>query len=369
MERGGRPVTRLLDDGHFFLPGPTEVRPEILGAMVRPMIPHRGPEFERLFTALQAGLQPVFRTRHPVLISSSSATGLMEAGVRCAPPGPVLALVNGAFAERFARVARACGREVEVLSAEWGAVVPLEAVEARLKIGRSKVVTVVHSETSTGALTDICAVQALATRHGAVCLVDSVTGVAGMPVETDTWGLDYLFTGSQKAFALPPGLAFAVASPAFLAGAAAVADRGLYFDLVEFDAFARRSQTPNTPALPLLFALEAQLAAMTQEGIGPRWARHEAMRARMEDWIRESLLPLGILAPVGARSATISTISLPAGVSGMRVAEALRQRGYVIGTGYGKLRESTIRIGHMGDHTVAGLDRCLTELGQVLRTP
>ncbi|MGB7213308.1 MAG: alanine--glyoxylate aminotransferase family protein [Gemmatimonadales bacterium] len=359
-------MSRLLDDGRFFLPGPTEVRPEILGAMVRPMIPHRGPEFELLFATLQAGLRPIFRTRHPVLISSSSATGLMEAGLRCAPAGPVLALVNGAFAERFARVARSCGREVEVLSAEWGDVVPLEAIEARLKVGRSKVVTVVHSETSTGALTDVRAVQALATHHGAVCLVDSVTGVAGMPMETDAWGLDYVFTGSQKAFALPPGLAFAVASEAFLAGAAAVADRGLYFDLVEFDAFARRSQTPNTPTLPLLFALEAQLTDIADEGIELRWARHEAMRARIKRWIGESGLPLGILAPEGARSATITALSLPEGRSGTVVTQALHQRGYVVGTGYGKLRETTIRIGHMGDHTVAGLDGCLAALGKIL---
>lgn len=361
-------MTRLLDDGHFFFPGPTEVRGEILAAMARPMISHRGPEFERLFATLQAGLRPAFRTRRPVFISSSSATGLMEAGIRCAPSGPVLALVNGAFAERFAHVARSCGRSVEALTAEWGAVVPLDAVEVRLKLGRFAVVTVVHSETSTGALTDVRAVQALATRYGAACLVDSVSGVGGIPVETDAWGLDYVFTGSQKAFALPPGLAFAVASASFLAGAATVQDRGLYFDLVAFETFAERSQTTNTPALPLFFALEAQLAAMAQVGIEARWARHDAMRARVEQWVGASSLPIRILAAPGERASTVTTLALPTGVSGPAVVGELGRRRYVIGGGYGKLSETTIRIGHMGDHTVTGLDQCLTQLDGVLRS-
>ena len=359
-------MTRLLEDGHFFFPGPTEVRGEILAAMPRPMIPHRGPEFERLFAALQAGLRPTFRTRRPVFVSSSSATGLMEAGVRSAPSGPVLALVSGAFAERFAHVARSCGRSVEALTAEWGGVVPLDAVEARLKLGRFSVVTVVHSETSTGALTDVREVQALATRYGATCLIDSVSGVGGVPVETDAWGLDYVFTGSQKAFALPPGLAFGVASEAFLTGAAKVQDRGLYFDLVAFETFAERSQTPNTPALPLLFALEAQLTAMAQEGIEARWARHDAMRARVEQWVGASSLPLRILAAAGERTSTVTALALPRGVSGPAVVAEMGRRGYVIGGGYGKLSETTVRIGHMGDHTVSGLDRCLAQLDGAL---
>ncbi|HEU5358043.1 MAG TPA: aminotransferase class V-fold PLP-dependent enzyme [Gemmatimonadales bacterium] len=366
---GGRALSRLLDDGRFFLPGPTEVRPEILAALAGPMISHRGAAFERLFAALQAGLGPAFRTTRPVLISSSSATGLMEAGVRSAPAGPILALVNGAFAERFVTVARACGREVEELAADWGRVVPLDAVEARLKRGRFAAVTVVHSETSTGALTDVRAVQELARRYGAVCLVDSVSGVAGIPVETDLWGLDYVFTGSQKAFAIPPGLAFAVASESFLAGAAKVPGRGRYFDLVEFDAFARRSQTPNTPALPLLYALEAQLAAMAAEGIEARWARHEAMREHVSRWAgaaAASGVPVGVLAAEGERSATVSALTLPAGVPASAVVAQLEGRGYVVGGGYGKLRETTIRIGHMGDHTVTGLERCLAALGGIL---
>jgi aspartate aminotransferase-like enzyme len=360
-------VTRLLEDGHFFLPGPTEVRTEVLAAMMRPMIPHRGVAFEQLFASIQAGLKPVFRTTRPVLVSSSSATGLMEAGVRCAPPGAILSMVNGAFSERFAHVARACGRTVEVLEVPLGQTVPLEQVEAQLRAKSFAAVTVVHSETSTGALTDVRAVQDLARRHGAICLVDSVTGLAGTPVECDSWGMDYVFTGSQKALALPPGLAFCVASDLFLAQARSTVGRGLYFDLVEFDTFARKDQTPNTPAISLLYALQVQLEAINAEGIEARWARHAAMSARVRRWAADHP-GYGILAPAGSRADTVTAVTVPEGASGAQIASRVEKEGYVIGAGYGKLKERTFRIGHMGDHTERGLEGCLAAIDRVLDT-
>jgi aspartate aminotransferase-like enzyme len=353
--------------GRFFLPGPTDVRPEVLRAMTRPMMPHRGKEFEALFARLQEGLRLVFRTRRPVLVSSSSATGLMEAAVRCAPPGAVLALVNGAFSARFAAIARACGRDTETLEAPLGRAVALEAVEERLRARRFAAVTVVHSETSTGALTDVRAATDLARAHGAACLVDSVTGVGGIPVETDAWGLDFVLTGSQKALALPPGLAFAVASEEYMRTAALAPSRGLYFDLVEFEAFARKHQTPNTPALPLLYALDEQLGAIMREGMEARWARHAAMAAEAASWVEELGDEFGLLPPRGERAETVSTVTLPERLRGGEVAAAVARRGWTIGGGYGPLRDATIRIGHMGDHTVAGLRDCLAVCADVLR--
>jgi len=354
-------VTQLLDDGHFFLPGPTEVRAEVLAAMTRPMIPHRGKAFEEMFARIQEGMKEVFRTTRPVLVSSSSATGLMEAAVRCAPPGPILSLVNGAFSERFAHVARACGRTVEVIEVAPGEVVTPDQAEDRFRAKSFAAMTVVHSETSTGALTDIRAMQTVARRHGTMCLIDSVSGVGGIPVEVDGWDLDYIFTGSQKALALPPGLAFAVASEAYLAQARGAGARGLYFDLVEFEAFARKSQTPNTPALPLLYAAEAQLAAIVAEGIEPRWARHRALSERTRAWV-SAHEGYGILAPEGARADTVTAITLPEGEKGSDLVAKVEREGYVIGTGYGKLKDRTFRIGHMGDHTLTGLEGCLAAI-------
>lgn len=358
--------------GTFFLPGPTEVRREVLEAMLQPMIPHRGAAFETLFARLQDGLRPVFRTARPVYVASSSATGLMEAAVRNAPPGPVLALVNGAFSDRFAQIARACGREVDVVAAPLGAIVPMDAVESALQSRRYAAVTVVHSETSTGAATPLPALAALVRAHEAFLLVDSVTGLAGMPVETDDWGLDFVLTGSQKALALPPGLAFGVASERYRARMDEGVARGLYFDLVEFEQSVHKHQTPNTPALSLLYAADAQCAAIAREGIEARWARHAAMARQTHAWVtelaRDTGRPFGILAADGQRSHTVTAVTVPEGVSADTIVKGAAARGFVIGGGYGTLKASTVRIGHMGDHTPEGLTRCLDAVADTVRS-
>lgn len=368
-------MTETHSFGTFFLPGPTEVRPAVLRAMTRPMIPHRGAEFEALFARVQRGLQAVFLTSRPVVVATASATGLMEAGIRCAPAGRVLSLVNGAFSGRFAHIAEACGRDVTRLDIPWGAVHDPAEVDRILASGDFAAVTMVHSETSTGALNEVRAISDVAHRNGATCLIDSVSGVGGAELRFDEWGLDYALTGSQKAIAIPPGLAFAVASTQFMERAAArsgaASSRGAYFDLVEFEAYARKSQAPNTPAISLYFALDAQLEAITREGIEARWARHGKMALRTVMWaedLADIVSGLRVLAPPGGRSPTVTTIVLPDGVTSDRVVAGVAAAGFTIGAGYGKLRAETIRIGHMGDHTVAGVERCLAACERVLRS-
>lgn len=355
----------------FFLPGPTQVRPAVLAAMQQPMIAHRGPQFEALFGQLQAGLRDVFRTTRPVFVGASSGTGMMEAAVRSARPGRVLALVNGSFSNRFARIARACGREVDALEAPSGATVSLEAVEERLRSRRYSALTVVHSETSTGALTDVRAVGALAREHGVLSLVDSVSGIGGAPLECDVWELDLVLTASQKAMALPAGLAFAVASEGYMSHVASAPARGLYLDLEQFADPARHDQTPYTPALSLLYALERQLADIAAEGgITARWARHEAMASvtwKWADGLTDTVHPaLGVLASSGSRSPTVSAITLPVDLSCDAVVTAVEERGFVVGAGNGATRDTTFRIGHMGDHTVAGVQQCLEACADAL---
>ena len=356
--------------GTFFLPGPTEVRPEVLAAMTRPMIPHRGKSFEELYARLQVGLRAVFRTERPVFIGTSSATGMMEAAVRCAPQGTMLALVNGAFSDRFARIGMACGRNVEVLEAPLGGVVELGRVVERLSRGGIAVVLVVHSETSTGARTDVRAISDAAHAHGAVCLIDSVTGVGGIPLETDAWDLDFVLTGSQKALALPPGLAFAVASPAFMEHAVNAPMRGTYFDLPEFAEFHAKHQTPSTPALSLLYALDEQLGAVQSEGVEVRWARHQAMADVTAEWVaalgERTGGEFGVLAAPAARAQTVTAVTLPPTVTGSEIVKRVAAAGFTIGAGYGTLKDRTIRIGHMGDHTVAGLEACLDAVGAAI---
>jgi aspartate aminotransferase-like enzyme len=366
------PLSDTAEFGTFFLPGPTEVRQPVLHAMLAPMIPHRGAAFEALFARIQTGLQSIFRTTRPVYVSSSSATGLMEAAIRCAPPGPILALVNGAFSERYANIATACGRDTHVISSPWGTVVDLAAVETALARQRFSAVTVVHSETSTGALTALAPLAALAHAHGAALLVDSVTGIAAVPVETDAWDIDFILTGSQKAMALPPGLAFGVASERFIAQANQGTARGLYFDLVEFEQYARKHQTPNTPALSLLYATAVQCDHIALETIEARWQRHAAMAQYTQQWVdslaRKTALPFSVVAPPGCRSTTVTAIRVPAPLTGDAIVRAVAERGYVIGSGYGQLKNDTFRIGHMGDHTLSGLEQCLHATTDAIRS-
>jgi predicted phosphoserine aminotransferase len=361
-----------VERGRFFLPGPTEVHPDVLEAQVAPMIGHRGPAIEELMSRIQSGLKSIFVTSRPVIVSTSSATGLMEAAVRNGVPmgGTVLSLVNGAFSGRFAQIARDCGLAVDAWEVEWGDAHPAEELARRLSAGRYDAVTLTQSETSTGALQDMEAIAEVVTGHeGTVLLVDSVTGVGGVETRTDEWGIDFVVTGSQKALALPPGLAFGVASDAFLERARTVPNRGWYFDVVRLVEKLESNQTPATPAVSLMYAAELQLKRIHDEGIEARWQRHLDMQGRTIEWVedmRSSRIEIEVFAREGKRSPTVTCVAMPDGVSAPGVVSEARSRGWVIGGGYGKLKENTIRIGHMGDHTIDELDDLLGQLREIL---
>jgi aspartate aminotransferase-like enzyme len=349
--------------GTFFIPGPTEVRPELLSQMTRPIIGHRGKTFESMFARIEAGLRDVFLTARPVYVGATSATGFMEMAIRNAPDGEILSLVNGGFSERFAKVAESCARAVQRVVIPWGQTFDLDVVESALAAKQFIAVTVAHSETSTGVISDVRAVAELAHRYGAMVLVDSVSGAGGAEITVDGWGLDFMLTGSQKALALPAGLAFAVASADYVERAKQVKHRGFYFDVLQYEAFAAKHQTPSTPATSILYALEAQMGDIGREGIERRWERHIAMRDTTIEWVGATAerrgIDIGVFAPDGIRSPTLTVITLPEGMSTKEAREAINARGFTVGGGYGELSDTTIRIGHMGDHTVEGLKRCL----------
>ena len=357
--------------GRFFLPGPTEIHPEVLSAQDRPVIGHRGPAIKELMGELQTGLRDLFCTEKPVIISTSSATGLMEAAVRNGARSRVLSLVNGAFSQRFGEIAEACGFEVERIEVEWGQSISADQVRDRLAQGDFDAVTVVHSETSTGVLNPISEIsEVVREQDDVVLLVDSVTGVGGAELQTDDWALDFVLTGSQKALALPPGLAFGVASDRLMARSADATRKGVYFDLVTFRKQLDNLQTPTTPAVSLFYALAKQLDRIRLEGLQARWDRHQAMSDRCVQWVdmmREQRgVALSVLAPEGFRSPTVTCVALPEGTTGPSVVSGMKERGFTIGGGYGKLKEGAFRVGHMGDHTVAELDAVLDALGEVL---
>lgn len=365
-------MTQPTPFGRFFLPGPTEVHPDVLQAQTRAMIGHRGPHITDLMQSIEPGLQDLFQTSRPVLVSTSSASGLMEAAVRNGVlGGRVLSLINGAFSSRFAKIAVACGHEVERWEVEWGSVHSPEELEERLRYGDYDAVTLSQSETSTGALQDLEAIAAVVTGHAdTLLLVDSVTGIGGVETRTDDWAVDFILTGSQKAVALPPGLAFGVASDAMMERSAKAPNKGWYFDLVELHALGIKYQSPATPAVSLLYAVQAQMERIAREGMEARWKRHLAMQQRTFDWVEEmnqAGIGVGVFADEGHRSPTVTCVTMPGDTGAGALVDEVAAAGWIIGGGYGKLSESTFRIGHMGDHTVDELDALLDVVAGALK--
>lgn len=344
----------------FFLPGPVWVRPAVRQAMAHEAIGHRGKAFSDLYARIPPRLAQVFRTKGFVFTATAAATGLWEAALANLAPERVLAIASGAFSERWAACARDLGYPVDVLEAPWGSPVDPEDVRQALGKARYEAVTVVHSETSTGTLNDLAAIaRAVRESSGAFLLADVVTSLAGSPVECDDWALDFALAGSQKALALPPGLGVAYVSERYRRRAREKS-RAHYLRISEAEAFAEKHQTPYTPSTPHLFALDVQLDHILAETLEGRWARHDALRARVEEWAAErGHTPVP---PEGARSWTVSCLEPRAGISPEALVAKVKERGFTIGGGYGKWKASTFRIGHMGDVDMASLETLLAAL-------
>lgn len=356
-----------LESGRWFLPGPAWICPEVAAAMQRPMISHRGEAMSQLLAGMRPGLGRLFRTAHPVIIGTTSTTGFMEVAIRSGVRERVLVVIGGAFGERFAQVAESCGKEVTRVMVPPGRTLEPEHLVQFLDGPGVDAIALVHSETSTGALAPLEALaRAVRSRRDLVLLVDAASSLGGSPVETDLWGLDFVFAGSQKALGLPPGLALAAVSPRMLERARSLQDRGRYFDLVRYVDAATRDQPVTTPALPQLYGLDVQLRRIADSGgIEARWARHHAMLTLVEEWIL-TRPGLRLLAAEGRRSWTVSCLELPEGQAGPDVVAAMKERGWVIGDGYGTLRDRTIRIGHMGEAQPEDLRNLLSTLGELI---
>lgn len=343
--------------GRCFLPGPAEVHPDVLLAIAQATGPV-SPE------DLQAGLRDLFRTSREVMLLLSSATGMMEAAIRCGVEERVLVIIGGEYGERFARIAQACGKDVVRAMVPAGRTLEAEHLAQFLDGPEVDAVALVHAETSTGALTPLSDLaRVIRARRNVHILVDAAGSLAGCPVETDQWELDFVFSGCQKALALPPGLALGVVSGRLLARAAKLTDRGWYFDLVRL---AQSGTASLALRLPQHTALAAQLTRIAGAGgIEARWKRHHELLKLVEEWVL--VHPgLEILAPEGRRAWTASCLRLPEGLASDQVVSGMKDRGWMIGQGYGDLARSTVCIGHMGDVEPAQLAALLNDLAGVL---
>lgn len=348
--------------GRFWLPGPVEVDPDVLAAMSRPVIGHRTVAGHSLAERLQRGLKRIFQTDRPVILAACSATGLMESAIRSGVRERLLAVVSGTFGERFAQIAERCDKDVVRLHVQRGSTLEPEQLEQMLDGPPVDAVSLVHVETSTGAAAPIGPlIDVLRRLDDVASIVDAVGSVGGMPVTPDEWQADFVIGAPQKALGLPAGLAFAVASDAFLARALSIDDRGLYLDAVALHHTADDGRFPQTPPLPLIHALDRQLERILEAGLESRFARHRAMRERIEHWALHQE-QMSLMAPIGRRADTVSAIRLPESVSAAEVIAVLNRDGFQVAAGLDDDLGRVIRIGHMGEVTVDQLELLLATI-------
>ena len=335
----------------LFIPGPIAVSAKTLQAMTQAPIGHRSTDFVALYQSVQPDLQALAYTKDPVYLSTSSAWGSMEGSLRNVCAKKVLNCMNGAFSDKWNDVAKRCGKEATALKFDWGQPVDPEAVRAELSKGGYDCITIIHNETSCGCMTDIAAVMAVVREFPEVIsIVDTVSSFSVLPIKKDELGIDVLITGSQKALALPPGLSLLSVSDRARERAATLADRGYYFDFLEFHANHEKGMTPSTPVIPLIYALQSKLADIKAEGAENRFARH----ARLNAAVRESITGLGftLFPKEGYGSLSLNCFANNLGYDLAALNKTLKSKhGLVIDGGYGKLKGKTFRISNMGDET------------------
>jgi aspartate aminotransferase-like enzyme len=348
----------------MFVPGPVDVAPEVLKEQTKPMLPHRSKDFEAIFQRAGEKLRQVFFTQYRVFIMTNSGSGAQEATVRNLAKERVLSCVNGAFSKRWYDVAVANGKLADKVEVPMGQAILPGMVEEALQKQKYEVITLVHNETSTGVQNPVKEIAEVVKRISPDTLVavDAVSSLAGAKIEMDAWGLDLLFTSSQKCMALPPGIALCAVNERAMARAAEVPNRGWYFDFLLLEKHRNKDSTPMTPAMSLVFALDFQLDRILAEGLENRFARHTAMAKRSQEWAIKK--GWALLAPEGYRSNTLTVVTNPPEFDIAEFNKFLATRNLRLANGYGDLKGKTFRIAHMGEIQTTDLENLLTSLDE-----
>lgn len=354
----------------LFTAGPVACFPEVLEIMKVQMLSHRSAEYRSLHRDTVERLAEFLEARRStVLLIPASGTGFMEASIRNAvsPKGKVLVTIIGEFGNRYKEAVERNGRVPIVLEKPLGKpVLPEELDDALKKNPDVEAVTITYNETSTGVLNPLRELAKVAKERDKLVFVDAVSAMGAAEIKVDEWGLDLVFASSQKAFGLPPGLAMAAVSERVFEVAKKIPDRGLYFDLLEIREFLQREwSTPTTPPIPQIAALNVVLRIIERMGGKKAWLRMYEERAEK---IRKGVLDLGLqlFAEPGYYSPTITVVYNPPGIRGPVIYEEMKKRGIEIARGYGKVRDITFRIGHMGYITDEDIDLLFSNLREVL---
>ncbi len=359
-----KPAQRL------FIPGPTDVAPEVMAAQTAPMIGHRSDEFEALFAKVQAQLRALYFTEQRVYVAAASGSAWHEASIRNTVRQRVVNFVNGAFSLRWHEAAKGCDKEAIRVDVPWNDAVKPAVVEEYLRAalagGPVDAITVVHNETSTGVTSPVGEIAAVVHRVSpdTLVLVDAVSSFGGTAIPFDEWGLDLCLTSSQKALALPPGLSFCAVNDRVLARAKQVTGRGWYFDLLNLEKALLKNTTPSTPAITLMRALSVQLDRIFDEGLAARFARHAEMAALTQTWAVER--DFALAAEAGYRSPTVTNIINNRGVAIDALNRHLATLDMEISNGYGIFKDKAFRIAHMGEATAGDMRRLFAAIDDYL---
>jgi len=353
------------------IPGPVEVSAKTFQALCQPMIGHRSQAFKDLYAAIQPKLQALLYTKRLVYLSTSSAWGVMEGAIRNLVTKKVLNCMCGAFSDKWHDVSKRCGKEAEPLQVPWGSPIRAEDVDKKLATGQFDALTFIHNETSTGVMSPLYEVAALKKKYPDVMfIVDCVSSLTAVKVEFDALGIDVVLAGTQKALALPPGMTIFTCSEAALAKAATVKDRGYYFDFVEFQKNAEQNMTPSTPSIPHVFALQSKLEEIFAEGLEARYARHKKLAEMTRAWaLRNGFV---LFPEPGYESVTLTCVSNGARPGGRvidvpKFQKLVRDQGFLIDGGYGKIKGTTFRISNMGDETEESMNRLYEAMDKALK--
>jgi len=354
----------------LFIPGPTEVRKEILNELAHPQIGHRTAEFKELFGSLKPGLKKLFYTENDVLLSTSSGSGFWEASIRSCVNKKVLHAINGAFSNKWASLSERCGREAETLIFDDGKAVSPEVVDEALSDGEFEAFCMVHNESSSGVLSNLEKISKVMKKHPDVLwFVDAVSSLGGVKIETDKLGIDICLASVQKAIALPAGFAVASISPRSYEKAKNVEGRGYYFDILELKKSYDKNMTPYTPSIPHLYALKKQLEKIEEEGLENRFKRHKEMASYVREWAKKN--GFETFSEEGCYSETMTClINNKEDVDFKEIKIDMAKKGYSIDSGYGKMntklqeegKNPTFRIAHMGDLTLDEIKEYLSKL-------
>ena len=350
----------------LFIPGPTHVSDDVLQAMATPQIGHRTPEISVLIQEIIEGIQKVLYTNNKILLTSNPATALWEMGIINSTSKGILHAVNGAFSKKWAFVSNKCNYNSEIIDYEWGKGVKVEDVDRMLSSNKFDVFAMVHNETSTGVMSNLEEISELLKNKypDVIWLIDAVSSMAGIKIEVDRLGVDFILSSTQKAWGLPAGFSICSVSDKVFKKSELLNNKGYYFDLMTYDKYYSKYQTPTTPSVAHLFGLQYILKKINDEGLENRWNRHIEMANHTRNWAKEhgqSLFP-----ELGCESFTLTCIKNDQNWDINLLNDKLLDKGFRMDRGYGSLRTKAFRVAHMGNVYMDDLTEYLNIIDELL---